>query len=57
MKEHKETIKTVAIAILVTANIAFFAGVFYSNQQNDHMKTEVQNQITQLKASLPSTQK
>lgn len=57
MKEHKETIKTVAIAILVTANIAFIGGVFYANHQNASMKAEVQNQISSLKAQLPATQK
>lgn len=56
MKDHKETLKTIAITILVTANLAFFAGIWYSNQQQNHIKAEVNSQINQLKAELPSTE-
>ena len=57
MKDHKETIKTIAITILVTANLAFIGGVLYANHQNANIKHEVQSQISQLKDQLQSPQK
>lgn len=55
MKENKETIKTVVIAILITANIAFFAGIWYNNHQDQSVRAEVDTQVQSLKAELSST--
>ena len=57
MKDHKETIKTIAITILITANVAFLAGVFYNQKQNSYIRNEVQKQVQAFLASDPSTKK
>lgn len=57
MKTHKELIKTVAITILVTANISFLGGVWYANKNHDHVKREVNSAVQGLKAELSSTTK
>lgn len=57
MKDHKELIKSLAIAILLTANIAFFAGILYNQRQQNQLKAEVQTQIQSLKDQLQLTTK
>ena len=56
MVKNKETIKTIAITILVTAQIAFIGGMVYNQKQNDFVKTEVQEQVQQLKAELQKSE-
>lgn len=52
MIKNKETLKTIAITVLVTAQLAFIGGIFYNQKQNDHIKSEVQAQVQELKAEL-----
>ena len=52
MLKNKETIKTIAITILVTAQLAFIAGIYYNQNQNDQVETKVQSAVQELKAEL-----
>ena len=36
MLKNKETIKTIVITVLVTAQVAFLAGIYYNQRQNEH---------------------
>lgn len=52
MIKNKETIKTIIITVLVTAQLAFLAGIYYNQKQNDHVETKVNSAVQQLKAEL-----
>lgn len=54
MLKNKETFKTIAITILVTAQIAFIAGIFYNQKQNDATETKINAAVAELKAELQS---
>ena len=52
MLKNKETIKTIVITVLVTAQVAFLAGIYYNQRQNEHIETKVNSAVSELKAEL-----
>lgn len=52
MIKNKETIKTIVITVLVTAQVAFLAGIYYNQRQNDHIENKVNSAVSSLKAEL-----
>ncbi len=54
---NKEILKTVAITVLLTANVAFILGIKYNQAQTKNIQAEVNSQIERLKVSLPETTK
>ena len=52
MLKNKETIKTIVITVLVTAQVAFLAGIYYNQRQNDHVENKIQAATQELKAEL-----
>ena len=52
MIKNKEALKTIVITVLVTAQVAFIAGIYYNQLQNDHIETKVNSAVQQLKAEL-----
>ena len=52
MPKNKETLKTIAITVLVTAQLAFIAGIVYNQKQNDDTNTKINAAVTELKAEL-----
>lgn len=52
MFKNKETIKTIAITILVTAQIAFIGGIVYNQKQTEATETKINQAVTSLKAEL-----
>lgn len=57
MKENKETIKTVAITILLTANISFILGIIYNQRQNDMVDNKIEAAVQSLKVEINQTKK
>lgn len=54
MIKNKETLKTVAITVLVTFQLAFIAGIVYNQKQTEATETKINAAVTELKAELQS---
>lgn len=54
MIKNKETLKTVAITVLVTFQIAFIAGITYNQKQTEATENKINAAVTELKAELQS---
>lgn len=46
-----ETIKTVTIAVLITAIVAFIGGNVYANKQHDQLQSAVHNAVSNQSAA------
>lgn len=61
MLKNKETIKTIVITVLVTAQVAFLGGIWYNQSNVDAMDKQVKEQVTEqvqlLKTELQTTKK
>ena len=59
MFKNKETIKTIVITVLVTAQIAFIGGIMYNqsntNSMNAQVKAQVTEQVQMLKTELQTS--
>ena len=54
MIKNKETLKTVAITVLVTFQIAFIAESDYNQKQTEATENKINAAVTELKAELQS---